>query len=401
MANLSRNNKFDFVGTLKYGKDVVVTRQLGSSKWSSTRANVMIQDGDNTQFLNVEYMHEPGMKTAVIFDKDGERQDIDLSMTNSKSVIENCADFMKTTIDLETDFEKKKEYVSLIFKKRNHEFKKEEDKTQEDFDKVVEYTKQIKEMATNRHEFAHMKDVIKFLEDNKELLDNKKVRVRGDVKTNYYNGSTTLKYVPSEIELVDEAFENQMRATTDFFFEKGCIEDDKKAKKVIVNGYICERIKKKDTLMPFNLVIDYGKLDLENEQHVGLLEFMKGTFDVKDKKQIHKIGLFLSIFSGRESAEFNEDMLTPQQKLNIKFGLATMEDYMPKGNVYGERTSEIKMISADYKTYKDGAVEVFPIKELCDYLVVEKEKSDSANTTQEEALSKDVNTEEDIMKLFS
>ena len=56
-----------------------------------------------------------------------------------------------------------KEYTKLIFKKRNHEFKKEEDKTDEDREKIKEYDAQIKELATNRITFCHMTDAIIFL----------------------------------------------------------------------------------------------------------------------------------------------------------------------------------------------------------------------------------------------
>lgn len=398
MAKISRNNTFNFVGTLKFGKDLVSTRQLGESKWKSTRANVMVKDNENAQFLNIEYMHADDVSNAIMFTKDNEKIEVDLSMTNNPEVVKNCADFMKTTVDLETDFEKKKEYVKLIFKKRNHEFKKAEDKTQEDFDKIEEYTKEIEEKATNRHEFAHMKDVIKFLEENKELLEDKKVRVRGDVKTNYYNGKTNLQYVPKEIELVENDMENGLRAETDLFFDKDSMDDDKKEKKVHINGYIMDRVKKKDVLVPLSVVIDYAKVDLDNPEHVELLNFLKGIFSVKDKKQIHKMGVLLNVINGRESTEFDESMLTDSQKMCIKLGMNTINDFRPKGNVYGERMQELKVINGDFRTYKEGSVEVFPINELDDYLI--QTQDEIKEQKEEESKTEEISDATKIANLF-
>lgn len=399
MAKLSRINRFEFIGELKYGKETVATRQLGESKWKSTRANVMVKDGENAQFLNVEYMHCDDISTTKIMTSKGEMVDVDLSMTNTPEVIKNCADFVKTVVDLETDFEKKKEYVRSIFRRRNHLMKKEDEQTQEDLDKIAEYTKEIEEKATNRHEFAHMKDVIKFLEDNKELLDGKKVRVRGNVKANYYKGNTTLQYVPSEIELVDAETLNMTRAEVDFFFEKAAMEDDKKGKKAFITGYILERVKKADKLMPVTLVIDYTKIDLENPDHVMLLDFLKGIFEVKDRKQIHKMGIMLNVISGREQVEFDESMLTAQQKMCITLGMNSVDDFKPRGgNTYGEKIQELRVINGNFKEYPEGAIEVFATSELDDYLVQTQEEIKEQQ--EEEIKTEEIVQADKIANLF-
>lgn len=402
MARLARNARFEFIGELKFGKDIVATRQLGETKWKSTRANVMVKDNENAQFLNIEYIHADDVKIAKIFtnekDENGKNisVDIDLSMTNSPDVVKNSADYMKTIIDLETDFEKKKEYTKLIFKRLNHQFKKDDEKTQEDFEKIAEYTKQIEEQADNRYEFVHMKDVIKFLEDNKELLDGKKVKVRGNVKTNYYKGNTTLQYVPNEIEFVDEDVPNGLKADVDFFFDKDSMDDDKKGKKVHINGYIMDRVDKQDKLLPLTVVIDYTKIDLDNPEHAMLLDFLKGIFTVKDKKQIHKMGILLSVVNGREVEEFDESKLTDQQKMSIKLGMNKIEDF--KKTVYGEVTRELKVINGDFKNYPEGCVVMFPITEIDNYLVQSTEK---INEQKEEEKQTETITEADkIANLF-
>ena len=134
MANLFRNGSFNFIGVLGYSDAPLNTKKLSdTSKWSRTRLNVSVRNDNNSQFLNMEYIHSDSVNTCKILGKDGAMFEVALTDTAKPETIEKSADFTRITIDLETDFEKKKQYLSLIFKKRNHENKKDEDKTQEDF----------------------------------------------------------------------------------------------------------------------------------------------------------------------------------------------------------------------------------------------------------------------------
>lgn len=390
MARMARNGRFTFVGNLTFGKDIKSTSQLGEGKWYKTRANVGVKDNQNTQFLNLEFMHEKDFDTVKIFTKDGNSVDVNKAMTTDEMVVNNAADFLKTTVDVETDFEKKKEYTKLVFKKRNHEMKKEEEKTEEDKEKIVEYTSLIKEQAENRFEFIHIKDVIDFFANNKEVLDGKKVRVTGQVKPNYYNGKTTLQYIPNFIELVEDEVENGLTANIDFFYDKDGIDDDTKGKRMFVNGYIHDVIKNKETrvkedkLMPLTVVIDYTKIDGENEQHKMLLDFLKSTFKITNKKQVHKNGIDINVINGREMEEFDESKLTDGQRMAIALGMKKLEDYKPRGVVFGDRIQELKVTCPDLKAYPQGSQEVMPVKELEDYLMMDVIKEDKDDTTQEE-----------------
>ncbi len=58
----------------------------------------------------------------------------------------------------------------------------------------------------------------------------------------------------------------------------------------------------------------------------------------KLKKDKHyKIGITLSYINGNEEIEFDESQLTENQKQMIKLGLAELNDFKPKGNIYGDR----------------------------------------------------------------
>lgn len=400
---LFKKGRFSFIGSLYIPNEPVSTQNMGTSEWKKTRLGIGVKNDQNLQYITMDYIHNDKVKTARLFSKEGEQFEVKLEDTTKQDIIDKVADFSKITIDLETDFEKKKEYTKLIFKKRNHEFKKEEDKTDEDREKIAEYDAQIKELATNRISFVHMKDAITFLNTALPLLKDKKLRINGDVKSNFYNGKNMLQYVPNYIEIVPDDTEEQLEAYIDFFFDKDSLDDDKNLKKLIVNGYIGERVKKLDKLYPLTVVVDYNKIDETNDIHRALLDVMKGYFDITDKKQVHKMGLELNIINGAEKVEFDESMLTDKQKTAIAVGLNKLDDFKPKGNVYGDRITELRVIKGDLKAYPDGAIEVFPIKDLEDYLYqddsdVKVEDVQNIETKESKEEEKKEPSAEDLMK---
>lgn len=409
MANLFKQNTFNFVGRLGYGEAPLNTKKLSdTSAWSRTRLNVSVRNDNNSQFLNMEYIHSDSVKACKILGKDGSMFEVNLADTAKPEVIEKSADFTRVTIDLETDFEKKKQYMSLIFKKRNHEMKKDEDKTQEDLDKIKEYEQQIKELAVNRVSFCHMQDAIRFLNSALPVIDKQKVRVTGQVKCNYYNGKNNLQYIPSLIELVPEDTENQLKVFVDFFYDKDGIDDDAKEKKMVVNGYIGEKVKKVDKLYPLAVAFDYAKVDEENPQHKMLLDYMKGIFKITNKKEVHKIGLELNVLNGAETVEFSEDCLTEQQKMEIALGLSKLEDFKPRGNIYGSKIQELRVFKPDSKNFPQGSMEIFPVDELDTYLSYDDSDVKISDVKKEETKEEvnktgsTNNSTEDLMKsLFS
>lgn len=409
MANkLFNYSKFDFIGEVITGKEPVTTNKLSdTSKWSRTRLNMGIKDDANAQFLNAEYIHSDDVKTCKILGNDGEMFTINLEDTADKKNIAKASNITKIIIDLETDFELKKEYTKLIFKRLNHEMKKDEDKTEEDIQKIKEYSEEISKLAKNRIEFCHMKDAIDFLNKAMPVIKDKKIRVTGSVKSNYYNGKNRLQYIPSFIEIVPDETKNQLKMFCDFFYEKNSICDDTKNRKMTINGYIGERKNKKDMLFPLSIILDYTKIDEEIPEHIQLLEYMKNLFKIDDKKMVHKIGLEINVINGAEKKDFDESCLTDMQKLSIKVGKSTLDDFRPKGDIYGDRVVEFKVCDGDLKRYPNGSEKVIKVKELENFLPIDDSdkkiediKKQEGEKTEEPNIKEDNNKEDMMAKLF-
>lgn len=398
------NSKFTFIGEFtvgkKGGKVTSVLKEGG--EWFKTRGNFGIKANGSNQFLTLEFIHREDLGKFKIFGADGESFEVAAEDTRKPSTIEKAAQFILTTIDLETDEAKKKERMSLVFKRKNHEDK--EEKTQEDLDKIAEYTEKINELSTQRISFCHVKDVIDFLDAASDKLKGKKIKVTGNVKSNYYKSKNSLQFIPSLIEFASEDDVEGLSMTADIFYEKDSIEDDKKEKKMFINGYIGDRIKKENKLFPISLVLDYSKINEEIAEQAELLEFMKSTFEITNKKQVHKIGVKINVVNGSEKIEFDESCLTPKQLIAVKLGMSKIEDFKPKGGAFGEFKQELKVVCPLLREYPEGCIEVFPVKELGDYIVSDDsdvKASDVKEDKHKEEVAKEKSTEDMLSAFFS
>lgn len=392
--------RFVFIGEPVFGRDnVVTTAKLNSkSEWSRTRLNFGVKVGNNTQFLNTEYIHSDKIKTVKLFDKEGNGFEVKLDDTANPMHLDKVGDFSKITVNLETDKEVKKQYYSLLFRRRNHEIKA--DKTTEDEDKIKEYTEQLKEFSSNVVQFVHIKDFIKFINSNQEVIKGNKIKVTGDVKSNYYNGKNRLQFIPSSVEFAPEDSKEELTVHLDIFFDRDSIDDDKKEKKMYINGYVGERIKKADKLIPTQIIFDYSKANLEDENQNNLVEFVKGFFNVKNKKVLHRLPVICQVINGAEVVEFDESHLTKTQKTAIALGLNTLEDFKPKGNVFGDRINFIRLLQPDLKVATDGAIESIDVEDLYNYLLEDdsdKSIEDVKNNDNEES-KKEEQSNDDLMK---
>ena len=80
-----------------------------------------------------------------------------------------------------------------------------------------------------------------------------------------------------------------------------------------------------------------------------------------------------------------------------------VEDFKPRGGIFGDVIQELKVITGDFKTYPEGAVTVINKSDLGEYLFKEQQdvtKDEVKNDTQEEEKEEKNNEQstEDLMK---
>ena len=385
--NIFKEATFNFIGHINFGKEplsIKNARKDGTGNLYRKKLGIGIKHSTYCPFLSMEVLQD-GMnpENFKVFSLDNKLVEVPYGMTTNPEVMAKIADFTKITIDLETDFEKKKEYTSLIYKVRNHEFRlselekkkenegittEEETAIEEHKAKIEEYNAEIAEKATNRYTFI-MKDAIDFVNSNLPEMKKHKVRVSGNAVNNYYNDVNKLQYVPKIIEYVPDDTPTCLKVEATVFFENKAMINDEKNKKIMVNGYLPETRRKVTKLYPTMFIIDYNKLDLSQKSHQTALEFMKSTFEGKDKKSVYRVLVDIDVIDGAEAKEFTEDDLTKEQKQAIELGFNTFEDFKPKNLIYGSNIVEYRVVKPILKEeYSSGAVVAFANKDLINYL---------------------------------
>ena len=133
-----------------------------------------------------------------------------------------------------------------------------------------------------------------------------------------------------------------------------------------------------------------------------MLNFLKSHFDCEDCEAIYNNKFLLKVINGREKVEFSEECLTEQQKQAIAFGLNTLDDFRPRGGVYGERIQEIRIIKPSLTDeYKYGGLIAFSIEELISHLITSED--DTSDIKKDEVKKEEENTQSqqnDFMGLF-
>lgn len=222
-----------------------------------------------------------------------------------------------------------------------------------------------------RQEFIANKDVADFIRDHIFELDKKKVTVTGQVSKDFYNGAARDRFVVSSIYAADDSAKTALNIMGDFFFTKDSMDtaEWKKEHRLLIDGYTKEYVasEKKNMYVPRQLVFDCSKLDFDNEKHINLanyrlsqmgLELEDGAIKNNLKaKKVYKIAVIISYTNGAEEIEFNEKELTENQREAIELGIKTLDDFKPKGKIYGERKVEYKLVDFDLRDdYADGCV---------------------------------------------
>ncbi len=355
-------NSFDFVGELAFTKEPTTDSEMGNSGWRKKRQSLIIKESNsNAAFVQLEAIYHPHKENKVytsqkgLFGEKMSNVQIDWNDRLVTSIVDSVPDFKKIIVDLTNPETDKQDY----FNQRRDVFNLEnkENPTQEDKLKLKESYDKLRELLPERKEFIHTYDAIDFLKDKLESLKGKKVRVRGNVVKSYYNGKFYTNYVPQSIELVSDEYVNALSLQLDLYFKKDAIDERsfKKDGVLYFDTYIIgyDQQHKKDVFFPQKTVFNATKLDMENERHRALVEFIKKQFTVTKSKEVNHVAVEAKVVRGAEEVEFNETHLTSQQKEMIELGLAELNDFKPKGNVLGDNVDEIRILKPLLKEFDE------------------------------------------------
>lgn len=231
--------------------------------------------------------------------------------------------------------------------------------------KVASYRKYIVDLGDDhggRQEFITAYDMIEHLREYLPDYDGRVV-VTGQFTRDWYAKKKMYfsKFRVQNVFAAPEERKNRLLLTMDLFYNKASLDDSDfdESKKMTLDCYIEQYINKDEgrKYVPIQVVFSGAKYDLENEKHKKLFDYKMKYIKVKNKNMVH-IPWEIVLLRGAEEAEFDESMLTDSQREQVELGIKTVEDFRPKGNVYGDRIDEFRLFEPKLEgDYADGVLE--------------------------------------------
>ena len=265
-----------------------------------------------------------------------------------------------------------------------------DDRFDEDIiEKVANYRKYIVDLGDEhggRQEFITAYDMIEHLREHLPNYDGRVV-VTGQFTRDWYAKKKTYfsKFRIQNVFAAPEERKNRLLLTMDLFYNKNSLDDSDfdENKKMTLDCYIEQYINKDEgrKYVPIQVVFSGAKYDLENEKHKKLFDYKMKYIKVKNKNMVH-IPWEIVLLRGAEEAEFDESMLTDSQREQVELGIKSVDDFRPKGNIYGDRIDEFRLFEPKLEgDYADGVLK-------CDDTADEFEEKifvPAADETMEEA----------------
>ena len=196
-----------------------------------------------------------------------------------------------------------------------------------------------------------------------------------------------------------EERKSRLMITADLFYNKDSFDDSDftENKKITLDCYIEQYINKDEgrKFVPIQVVFSGAKYDMENERHKKLLDYKMKYIKVNGKDMVH-IPWEMVLLRGAEEADFDESMLTDAQKEQIELGIKTLDDFKPKGNIYGDRIDEFRLFDPKLEgDFADGLLKADETADEFEEKIYQPPQDESMDEAKNNSKSKKDNDSDD------
>lgn len=133
----------------------------------------------------------------------------------------------------------------------------------------------------------------------------------------------------------------------DLYYDKNSIDrsEEKSEGKIFMNCYtpMWSSADAAQKMFPVSAVFNTSVLDMTKEKHKRIYDLKMRYLETKSKNPVH-MNWAIGVVNGAEEKEFDESCLTDVQREFIEAGLNKLEDFKPRGNIYGEKVHELRLI---------------------------------------------------------
>lgn len=96
-------------------------------------------------------------------------------------------------------------------------------------------------------------------------------------------------------------------------------------------------------MFPIDTVFNTAVFDMGKPKHKAIYDYKMRYLETKSRNPVH-MNWQIAVVNGAEEVEFTMDSLTEQQREQVELGISKMEDFRPRGNIFGERVNELRLV---------------------------------------------------------
>lgn len=322
---MSYQARFSFCGT-----PVIPKQKTGSKrpfyremikKEEGTKADVKMSSisfGIKENDMNMAFVEAFGSQQKIIrtMDSDNEKINVHWEDRFDEHIIANIANYRKHIVDLGDDYGGRREFITT-------------------YDMI-----------------EHLREYLPYYK-GRVVITGQFVREWYAKKKMYFS-----KFRIQNVFVAPEERKNRLTLTMDLFYNRDSLDDNdfEESKKMTLDCYIEQYINKEEgkKYVPVQVVFSAAKYNQNNEKHQKLFRYKMKYIKVKHKNMVH-IPWEIVLLHGAEEMEFNESMLTDSQREQVELGIKTIDDFRPKGNIYGNRIDEFRLLEPKLEgDYADG-----------------------------------------------
>lgn len=238
-------------------------------------------------------------------------------------------------------------------------------------DNVANYRKHVVNID-NRMEFIADYDAVEYLKDRKNDMAGMRVTISGPVTKNYLNGSVSNRFQIQNVYKANDNVKDRLMVEGEIFYRDEDIDlsEWKDEKKIYINAFTREYVRDVNGMryVPQQFIFDASKVDFNDAELAKRVSYIVGQLGIKylagelkvalKKNTVYHQSVICNYVNGAEKIEFSADTLTPNQKEALELGIKTLDDFRPRGEIYGSRVTCLKIVNFTMSSgFEDGVAE--------------------------------------------
>lgn len=286
------------------------------------------------------------------------------------------------------------------------------DRLDEDVIKTIAGTKKFTVNLGERKEFITEWDMIEYLEsalagyEDDIVVTGNFVLRPGSGK---YKDQVYREFQIQNVFMPGEKDTPHLTMNLDLYYDKDSMDKSslKDDGKIFVHGYtpMWSKADAARKMFQIDTVFNTAVFDMSKPKHKAIHDYKMRYLETKSRNPVH-MNWQLAVVNGAEEVEFNEDSLTEAQKEQIELGISKLDDFKPRGSIYGERINELRLVkpllSGEFETCKAAAESEYTAREFEDEIYspaadesVDDMVSGSSKTKEKAKPAVEAQTEED------